>query len=312
MGKLSVLSPGLLTTIQDLGRPGYTDLGISPCGAADSVALRIGNALLGNPPGAAALELTLVGPSLRFEAAGDFVLIGANLGAILDGNPIPTGEVVTAKAGQIFKTAAAREGCRTYFCIRGGFQVPMVLGSASTHLDSRIGGLEGRRLQAGDELEFDRHGKRKKPARRRTLTPALIDLLKIQRTLRVTDAIHTARFSPEAITGFYSAEYRISEQSNRLGLRLEGPALKTPGEVLTTGVCLGTVQIAQSGQPILLFVDQQTTGGYPQIACVASVDHFRIGQLRPGDRIRFQRISFEEARQLYLDQEALLDELVAR
>jgi len=134
-------------------------------------------------------------------------------------------------------------------------------------------------------------------------------MLAHRRTLRVTDTIHTHRFATDMLATFYRAEYRVSGQSNRLGLRLDGPTLETPGEVLTTGVCLGTIQIPPSGHPIILFVDQQTTGGYPQIACVASVDHCRVGQLRPGDPVRFEHVSFDDARHLYLAQEKLLAQL---
>ena len=311
MGTLTILSPGVLTTVQDFGRPGFAALGISPCGAADPVALRIGNALVGNRPGAAALEMTLVGPALRFDSAAEFVLMGADLAATLDGETLAIGDVIRAKAGQVFKTAAAREagsggGCRCYLCIAGGIDVPLILGSASTHLESRLGGFQGRRVQTGDALRF-RGAKR--TANRRKLNPNLMDLIKIRHTLRVTEAIHTAQFTADAIDAFYRGDFLVAEQSSRLGLRLEGAPVAMPGEVLTTGVCLGTIQVPPSGQPIILFVDQQTTGGYPQIACVASVDHFRIGQLRPGDRIRFQRISFDEARRLYLAQEKLLAKL---
>ena len=304
---LTILSPGNLTLIQDLGRPGFAHLGVSRCGAADPISLRIGNALIGNAPGAPAIEMTLVGPTLRFEASVDFVLMGADLWATLDDVPLKIGEPVRARSGQVFKTAAAGRGCRCYLCLAANLEIPKVLGSTSTHLDSQLGGFHGRRLMTGDELRF-------RPRKRRSLrrlNSRILELLNPSSTLRATDSVHTASFTADALGQFYRSEYHIRAQSSRLGLRLDGPPIPNPGEVLTTGVSLGTIQIPPSGQPIILFVDQQTTGGYPQIACVATVDHFRIGQLRPGDPIRFQRISFGEARDLYLAQETLLDEFLA-
>lgn len=299
MPVIEVESPGLLTTVQDLGRWGYGHLGVTPAGAADPVALRLGNLLAGNPKGAAALEMTLAGGRFRFPDGA----VAALAGAEFEGAPLWT--TLEVGAGQTLSVGAARSGARCYLCVRGGVRVPLLLGSASTQLTCELGGYHGRRLRRGDVLEI---GVNEGAWQSRTLSRRAREYFAPSKTLRVTAGPEWERFAEASRAALLVGIWRVTEDSDRAGLRLNGPHLETRGfeRMITEGVDLGSIQVPPSGQPIVLFVDQQTTGGYPRIAVVASVDLFRVGQLRPGDEIRFARVSLEEALELAREQERRL------
>jgi antagonist of KipI len=307
MPVIIVQSPGLFTTVQDLGRYGYGPLGVSPSGAADPIALRLGNLLVGNPEGAPALEMTLSGGTFTFPEGGMIALAGSAFAATLDGSSLPMWTSCLMRPGQTLKVAAAQFGARCYLCVRGGIAVKPFLGSASTHILSGLGGIEGRPLRKADVLNtgaapaaaFDHP---------RSIPPEILSRFEPRSVLRATVAPQTDRFSAEARDTFYRSRYRVTEQSNRMGLRLDGESVEAPcsGQMITEGVSLGAVQIPAGGQPIILFVEQQTTGGYPKIANVISADLASVGQLRPGDQIQFELVSAETARSLIREQEALL------
>lgn len=299
MPLIEVRSPGLLTTVQDLGRYGCGPLGVTPSGAADPVALRLGNLLVGNPEGAPALEMTLTGGTFLFPEGALAALAGADFGGAAWWTTLEIG------AGQTLSVGAAREGARCYLCVRGGIRVPLFLGSASTHLACGLGGLGGRRLQRGDVLEI---GAAAGPCQRRTLSGRARKHFAPSKALHVTPGPEWDRFEAAAREAFLTQACRVSEASDRAGLRLKGAALATRGfeRMITEGVDLGAIQVPPSGQPIILFVEQQTTGGYPRIAVVAAVDLHRVGQLRPGDEIRFTLVSLENAVALARAQERLL------
>lgn len=306
MSTLVVESPGLLSTVQDLGRVGFGPLGVSPSGAADPVALRLGNLLVGNPPGAAALEMTLLGGSFVFPEGAVMALAGGDFGAALDGQHVDMWSTLTAAPGARLTLGPTRNFARCYLAVAGGIEVKPVLGSAATHLLSGLGGHEGRALRKGDLLRL---GTPEAKIRERTISQTLLLTLKPRRILRVTDGPQSDHFSEETRQAFFRATFRVSEESDRLGLRLEGPrlALEKAGEMITEGTPLGAIQITPLGQPIILFVDQQTTGGYPKIANVIGVDLHRVGQLRPRVDIRFERTSLAVARSLWMEQERLLN-----
>jgi antagonist of KipI len=306
MNSLLVESPGLLTTVQDLGRQGYGPMGVSPSGAADSVALRLGNLLLGNEPDAAALEMTLTGGSFLFPKGATIALTGADFAPTINGRPLEMWVSHEVGPGTKLCLAATRDYARCYLAVRGGIQVPKFLGSSSTHLLSRLGGFQGSALCKGDVLQLGRSAKRI-PQRR--ISEAALFALKPRKKLRVTDGPQNANFSEDTKHMFFRSPFRVSEQSDRLGVRLEGPKLAAvgPADMITEGVTHGAVQITSSGQPIILGVDQQTTGGYPKIANVISADFHRLGQLRPRDEIRFERTPLAVARSLWIEQERLLN-----
>ena len=278
MSSIRVVQPGFQTTIQDLGRFGFADQGVSASGAADAVALRAGNLLVGNAENAAALEMTLVGGAFEFESAAVVAFTGSDFGA---GLPLwCAGEV---KAGTVLRCGASQSGARCYLAVRGGIDAPRVLGSASAHLLTGVGGSA---LRADDVLRIGNTAvrrPRREPARPER-PPSDV--------LHVTKGPQAEWFGEE----LYRDTYTVQEESNRMGLRLRGGAVPSPaGTMLTEGVPLGAVQIPPDGQPIILFVEHQTTGGYPKPANVISADLWRVGQLRPRGTVRFQLVTLDDA-----------------
>ena len=302
---IEVLSPGVLTTIQDLGRFGFAHLGISPAGAADALSLRIANRLVGNDENVAAFEMTLVGATLRFHQPCTIALAGAAIAG-----SVPMLEAVRVDAGFLLEGGPLLQGARTYLAIAGGIDVPEALGSASTHLAARFGGFQGRALKKGDVLRIGSDVRAPGPLSRARLH----HLLTPRTTVRVTRGPQHHFFGESGLECFQASKYVVTEQSNRLGLRLSGTALKpgVHGELLTEGVSLGAIQIPPDGQPIVLFVDQQTTGGYPKVANVIAADMHCIGQLSPRDTLSFEIISFEEAIEAFREQEAVVAEVFSQ
>jgi biotin-dependent carboxylase-like uncharacterized protein len=312
MREIQVQAPGLLTTVQDLGREGFGPMGVSPSGAADAISLRIGNRLVSNAEGAAGLEMTLLGGTFVFPGGAVLALTGSDFGASLDDAPVVPWTTVEAKRGQTLRLGPTREGARCYLCVRGGIEVTPLLGSASTHLLSGLGGYEGRALRRGDVLKI---GEANGAYRRRTVAEKALERMSPRKVLRVTPGPQNDWFPESAQEIFYASTYRIAEESNRMGLRLEGQPVPeaSGGKMITEGVSIGAVQITTAGLPIILFVEQQTTGGYAKIANVISADLSSLGQLRPRDEIRFERAGWETARSLLREQEELLasEELIA-
>lgn len=315
MSVIEVRAPGMLTTVQDLGRDGFGALGVSPSGAADAISLRLGNRLVGNAEGAAGLEMTLLGGMFHFPDGAVVAISGSDFGANLDGEGIELWASVEVRAGQTLRVGATRSGARCYLCVRGGIAVAPFLGSASTHLLSGTGGFEGRALRKGDVLEI---GAASAPGtasaaaaatfHKRSVAPRALEHLSARGVLRVTPGPQVDWFSDLSQRAFYAGTYRVGEESNRMGLRLEGaPVLRADSaQMVTEGVSLGAVQAPPEGLPIILFVEQQTAGGYPIIANVISADLHRVGQLRPRDEIRFEAVDFATARALLIEQEKLL------
>jgi len=305
MSVIQVQSPGLLTTVQDLGREGFGPLGVSASGAADPVSLRLGNRLVGNVEDAAALEMTLLGGTFLFPQGAIIALTGSDFAATLDGSPLALWTSVKVKLGQTLHVGATRSGARCYLCVQGGIVVKPFLGSASTHLLSGLGGHQGRALRKGDVL---RTGPVTASFREKSITPQALRYLSPRKALRVTPGPQSDWFPKSSQQLFYKSAYRVAEESNRMGLRLAGPPIAqgSSGEMITEGVSIGAVQITAGGLPIILFVEQQTTGGYAKIANVISADLHSLGQLRPRDEIRFERVDWDTARALLLEQEQLL------
>jgi biotin-dependent carboxylase-like uncharacterized protein len=305
MSVIQVQTPGLLTTVQDLGREGFGPLGISPSGAADPISLRLGNRLVGNAESAAGLEMILLGGTFLFPDGAVLALAGSDFGATLDGTAVDLWTSIEVRPGQTLRMGPARSGARSYLCVQGGIAVKPFLGSASTHILSGLGGFEGRPLRKGDVLHV---GSATEAFRKRTLAPKVRDRSSPRQILRVTSGPQSNWFSEDSLRSFYAGTYRVGEQSNRMGLRLEGaPVTQTSGgEMITEGVSIGAVQVTLGGLPIILFVEQQTTGGYPKIANVISADLHRVGQCRPRDEIRFELVTLETARSLLIEQEKLL------
>lgn len=304
---IRVKEPGLFTTVQDLGRHGYSHLGISSGGAADSLAMRIANLLVGNAENAASLEMTLAGPTLEFDEATVVALTGGECDCRIEDESRPLWTAFRVPAKRVLVCGRMKTGARSYLAVQGGFDVRPIMGSASTNTVGHFGGLEGRALRKGDLLSVLRGSNL--PSR--ALRPGAVDGLYSRRTFRVTRAAQHDWFGTEAFGKLMSCSYMVTEESNRCGLRLKGEPIspRIRSQLLTEGVSLGAIQVPQDGQPIILFVDQQTTGGYPKIANIISADMHRVGQLRPRDQVRFAEAAIPEAIGLLREQEQWLKEI---
>ena len=302
---IQVKSPGFFTTVQDLGRPGYGPMGVSSAGAADTVALRLGNRLLGNAQSNAALEMTLLGGVFEFMRDAIVAVTGSDFAPCVDGEAVPLWSALRVRAGQTLSCGPTRSGARCYLCVRGGVRVPLFLGSASTHILTGLGGFEGRALRRGDVLDL---GETTAGIRLGRVDPRLIRMLQPRKILRVTAGPQAEWFPLHTLDAFYNGLYRVTEEANRMGLRLDGPPVESAhhGQMQSEGVALGAIQVPAGGKPIILFVEQQTTGGYPKIANVIAADLSSVGQLRPRDEVRFEQVSPDEARSLICEQERLL------
>jgi antagonist of KipI len=305
MSTIEVQASGLLTTVQDLGRQGFGPIGVSPSGAADPISLRLGNRLVGNDEDAAGLETMLLGGTFIFPQGAILALTGSDFSAKLDDANVAVGTSVQVRQGQTLRLGPTTSGARCYLCVQGGIAVKPFLESASTHILSGLGGFQGRPLRKGDVLRI---GPASKRFRSRKIAAQASERLYERRVLRVTPGPQADWFTESSLREFYAGTYRVGEQSNRMGLRLEGAAVSQRGarELITEGVSLGAIQVPAGGSPIILFVEQQTTGGYPKIANVISADLHRVGQLRPRDEIRFEQVTFGQARSLLIEQEKLL------
>jgi len=319
VGLLRVVDSGMLTTVQDLGRSGFAAMGVPRGGAADALSLRIGNRLVGNADDSPALEMTLTGGTLVFDDSTLVSLAGGETAALIEREDelprlLGPGAAERIQAGEMLRVGPIKTGARTYLCIAGGVRVPPVMGSASTLLSCGFGGYFGRALRRDDQIEF---GSAPPRFRERALSEAgralERDNLK-RRTIRVVPGAHEDSFDKKSIAAFLSLPFTVSVKSDRMGLRLDGPPIKSlvGGRMVSEGMPPGAIEITESGQPIILMPDGPTTGGYPVIACVASVDLPVLGQLRPRESIRFTRITLAEARRLIRERELTLDREVPR
>jgi KipI family sensor histidine kinase inhibitor len=286
-GALRVISSGMLTTVQDLGRWGFQAWGVPVAGPMDPWSHRLANALAGNESGDATLEVTLLGPELEFNDERVVAIAGAEFDLTLNGRRVSSNQALLAQPGSRLRFGIRRRGARAYVAVSGGIDVAPVLGSRSTHVPSGMGGLNGRPLKDGDELPLG--NARAQPARLyHSVTPRTLPRGGPAR-VRIIPGPQAARFEPNAISALQAGPYGISPRSDRMGFRLEGPRLVHAGgaDVISDATPLGSLQVPSSGQPILLMADCQTTGGYPKIATAISADLGIAGQLAPGDTVSF-------------------------
>jgi len=311
---MEVLQAGLLTTIQDIGRPGFQAQGVSRGGAMDTEAIRLANNLVGNDLGRAALELTVSGGRFKFHQDVSIAITGADLQPDVAGLAIPMYRRVRLPAGVELRFRGCTWGCRAYVAVAGGFEVPSVLGSRSTDLRCAFGGFHGRTLQSGDCIPIGGGGSGESAlpqacVKEPTWDPWSVRWLQLwprsgdkHKTIRVMPGTEYDDFEQQSIGVFTSKIYHITPQSNRMGYRLDGTTLVRRGavELLSEAVTIGTVQVPPSGHPIVIMADGQVTGGYPKIAQVATVDLPPLAQMKPGDDIQFHWISLAEAQRLLL------------
>ncbi len=311
---LEVLQPGVLTTVQDLGRYGFSQFGVPPSGALDSFSLRVGNLLVGNREGDACLEITLMGLKLKVLREIVIAITGGDLSPTLNGEPLEMWKTHLAIEGDLIEFKGVRRGCRAYLAICGGFDVPSLMESKSTCLSGKFGGYEGRPLRRGDLLftsdvpiSLDRLGLR--------FPKEDIPSIEKEAILRVILGPQDDQFTEKGMKTFSSSLYWVTPQCDRMGLRLDGPQLERQPDVeesiISEGLVPGSIQVPGDGKPIIILTEL-VTGGYTKIATVISTDLPKVAQLKPGDRVRFEPISIEDAHHLLREQEKKIKNFISQ
>ncbi|WP_429499731.1 biotin-dependent carboxyltransferase family protein [Robbsia andropogonis] len=297
---IDVVKPGMLSTFQDRGRYGHQHLGLSVSGAMDTLSQTLANVVLGNDENAPTIEITMLGPVLHFTEHAVIALCGADLSAEIDGIPVNQAEPTAVRAGERLTFGRRVHGVRCYLAIRGGFDAQIFMGSASTYLRGRVGGLDGRALKAGDTLRACSHeiDLPALPFESTVLNALLKD--RIGDTVRVMPGREWDHFDDHARETLLGQPYTITTQSDRMGYRLEGPVLDraTKRDILSEAITFGAMQVPPNGQPIVLMAERQTTGGYPKIVQVIGADLGKLAQCAPGDTIRFELTDLRTAQNL--------------
>jgi antagonist of KipI len=308
MELFAVRNPGPMTTVQDLGRLAFLDRGVPLSGALDTFACRVANLLVGNPEDAAVLEITVMGPTLEVIAPADIALTGADMGMTVNREPIRGWRSAGVTPGDIIRIPRAASGCRAYLAVTGGIDVPPVMGSRSTFVRAKIGGVQGRGLIKGDIL---RRGAGSLLDRPRELPDEWIPQYAREIALRALPGPQDDAFR-EGIDAFFGASYEVTEQADRMGYRLRGPAVRrdqeSPESIVTEPTMPGNVQVPADGQPIILVVEQ-TSGGYAKIATVITSDLPSVAQAMPGNTVRFERVTLEDAHRLYREQQQQMQQV---
>ncbi len=311
---LKVVRPGLFDTLQDLGRVGFMALGMPTAGAMDRIGLRLANALLGNPPGMAAIEIGVMGPDLLVEADSVRVaLVGPLSPAVIEGpdappKPLESDRTHLLTRGQVLRVGMIEGSSTAYLAVAGGFALPAFMGSLSTYARAGVGGMEGRKLGQGDSLPLA-HAQAVPADDRKLAAPFDYG----SGPIRVVWGPQEDYFTADGRRTFVGADYRVSKEADRMGIRFEGPSIahSKGADIISDGIAAGAIQVPGAGLPIVLLADRQTVGGYPKIATVASVDLPRLGRLLPGQTVRFQPVLVEEAEKLRREQEARLARAIA-
>jgi antagonist of KipI len=322
---IEITKPGLYDTIQDLGRFGYQKFGVVVGGAMDSFSHRVANMLVGNEDTAASIEMTLVGPRLLFKEDALIAICGGDLAPTIEGIHVPMWRQIFIRKGSELRFAAAKAGSRAYLSVAGGFDVPAVLGSRSTYVKAGLGGFDGRTLQKGDVLHVGSASVLSQVLVQKLATsmpfqaadwqvaPKLLPKLSKHYEIRVIPGRQYELFNEDSRQKFWSEQFIVSSQSDRMGYRINGPALrlKEPKEMVSEAVTYGSIQVPSDGNPIILAADRQTTGGYPKIGQLSSIDFTKLAQAKAGDQLSFKEVTIEESQQLCEKQEMNLKELHA-
>ncbi|MFO7999084.1 MAG: biotin-dependent carboxyltransferase family protein [Bacteroidales bacterium] len=317
MTKVIIENPGLLSSVQDAGRYGYQRYGMPVSGAMDVFSMQLANLLVGNDPGAACIEATLIGPVIRFAASGRIALCGAGMQGMVNGEAVMSYRALGVRKGDVLRFVSNEFGCRMYIAFAGGLDVPVVMGSRSTSIRAGVGGFKGRALKKGDELSLGPYliGGKRAPTNPSSLPSLPVSLMervpdfRAEAPVRILPGPEIRGLASQGVVDLLSKGFVVSDHSDRMGYRLEGEPLRLSaeaGDIVSAGIAMGTIQVPGSGRPIILMADRQTTGGYLRVAVVASIDLTRVAQLRPGDFITFCEISIQEAQALYRERQTLL------
>ncbi|MCM3240281.1 biotin-dependent carboxyltransferase family protein [Heyndrickxia oleronia] len=321
---ITIKKPGLLTTIQDLGRHGFQRFGVIAGGAMDTFAHRIANFLVGNDENAPTIEITMLGPVIEFDENALISICGGDLSPMINGKPVRSWRTIFVKKGSELRFGSLKSGCRANLAIAGGLSIPSIMGSKSTYLRAGIGGFHGRSLQMGDQIPFGLPNEISAKIMREldahclhffemewSVTSELIPNYKNSASIRVIKGRQYHLFTEDSRKNFFSNTFEVTTQSDRMGYRLKGEplSLEYAQEILSEAVNFGTIQVPSDGNPIILLADRQTTGGYPKIGQVASVDLPRLAQMKPGDQLRFSEITNEQAFHLLIEKEKEIQQL---
>lgn len=320
---ITVLRPGMLTTLQDRGRQGFQKYGVLVCGAMDEEALRIGNIVVGNEQDEGALEITMMGPVLEFSEDALICLTGGDLEANIDGAPVPLWRPVLLKAGTVLRFGHPVKGSRAYLCVAGGFDVPFVMGSKSTYLRAAIGGFHGRALRNGDVLEIGEMDPASRAIKKSLLDkgsyrtshwyvqPAYQLAREDDDPIRLTPGLQYDKFTEECRQKLITDGFRITLNADRMGYRMEGAKLELtePLEMISEAAVKGTVQVPADGNAIILMADRQSVAGYPKIGQVVLADMSRLAQCKPGETIRFSMITAAQAEALLIERESYINDI---
>ena len=303
---IEIIEGGLLTTVQDIGRNGYLRFGVPESGAMDKFAFRAANILVGNTQDAACIEMVIIGPRLKFLDKATVSLTGANLTPKINGSSIPLWESIDVLSDSILEFGTATNGARSYLAVKGGIDVPVVLGSRSTYLRGGFGGIAGRALQTGDNINILSDDTQSVS---RKLAQEQVPVYERNHTIRVIMGPQDDYFTEEGIRSFLGGEYCIRDQSDSVGYRLSGPQIKhkSSADIISDGVPLGAIQVPGDGQPIILMTDRGPTGGYAKIATVISADIYKLAQAFPGDVVSFQNVTLQDAYMALNKQETSLN-----
>jgi len=308
---ITILKPGMMSSVQDLGRWGFQQFGVPIGGAMDKVSAALANIICGNDENEAVIEMTLHGTSIMFNEAAFCAIVGGGCKAYIDDVELPFNRLLWIPAFSIIRTTAHAQGCRSYLSVSGGFNVKKVMGSASTYAPSGIGGLDGRNLATGDMLSFKCEQVLQATSNLHMLpsgvgishwhTAALFAATPDVAIVHATKGPEFDLFNSPSQENIFNSEFTISSRSNRMGYRLEGKkiALEQQTEMVSTAVTAGIVQVTHEGDPIILMADAQTTGGYPRIARICAADISLLAQTRPGVKIQFKEIREEESLMRY-------------
>lgn len=304
---IEIISAGMLSTIQDLGRFGVMKDGFTQGGVMDAYSTRIANELCGNDANAPVIEMTMLGITAKFTEEHIFAISGGRFDISLNNKPIRTNKAYSAKAGDVLSIKAAKQGLRCYLAVAGGFDVPLFMGSASTNLKINVGGFDGRKLKAGDTVKVGKAAKLKNIEKRELAENTYDRIVKI----RVVLGPQEDMFSEKDLTLFSNQRYTVTSDFDRMGIRLWGIALrgKEKLEIISDAITFGSVQITNSGMPIILMADHQTTGGYAKIATVISADLPKLAQVKSNDKINFEIIDVDTAEKIANKQKKYIDRL---
>jgi antagonist of KipI len=309
MSEIIIQSPGLLTTVQDNGRYGFQRYGMPVSGAMDVFSLQLANALVGNKNNDACLETTIIGPEILFKAPGTIAVTGADMSPRKNGFPFSMNRTIIVKKGDVLSFGDLITGCRSYIAFGGGIETPVIMGSRSTYMRSKTGGIEGRQLIAGDKLQIGE--KIRKPVINQ-IAPEFVPEYYHEQEIRIVRGPEAGMFDSETFDMLLNCGYEVTANSDRMGYRLSGPSLipvSGKADIISSGLSFGTIQVPGDGQPVILMADRPTTGGYNRIACVISVDHTLVAQMKPGDRIKFREVTCEEAEGLISERSKFIKDL---